>query len=200
LNICITVFGEVPAGQALRRDDTKAGDELWVSHPVGGGLGDARLALEGFRGTVNLPGDVFNRVRRAMESPQPRVALGQALRGVATSAIDLSDGLAGDIGHVLVRSRLGATLRLETLPRSADLAAQPPALQQECLLHGGDDYELLFSAAPGDAARVQAAAVAAGVAITRIGHLQREPGVRVLDERGQALDVKLQGFDHFRDA
>ena len=195
LNICITVFGEVPAGQALRRDGAKAGDELWVS----GTLGDARLALEGFRGTVNLPGDVFTRVRRAMEAPQPRVALGQALRGVATSAIDLSDGLAGDIGHVLSRSRLGATLRLDALPRSADLATQPPALQQECLLHGGDDYELLFSAAPADAARVQAAAQASGVAVTRIGHLQPEPGVRVLDAHGRALDVKLQGFDHFRE-
>ncbi|EHR73444.1 thiamine-monophosphate kinase [Burkholderiales bacterium JOSHI_001] len=194
LNICITVFGEVPAGQALRRDGAKPGDDLWVS----GSLGDARLALEGFRGTVDLAGEVFTRVRRAMELPQPRVALGQALRGVATSAIDLSDGLAGDIGHVLARSRLGATLRLDALPRSADLAAQAPALQQECLLHGGDDYELLFSAAPADAARVQAAGLAAGVAVTRIGHLQPEPGVRVLDAQGRALDVKLQGFDHFR--
>jgi thiamine-monophosphate kinase len=100
LNLCITVFGQVPAGQALLRSGAAAGDDIWVS----GQLGDARLALEVFRGTLCLPGEAFETVRRAMELPQPRVALGLALRGLASSAIDLSDGLVGDLGHVLQRS------------------------------------------------------------------------------------------------
>ena len=116
LNLCITVFGEVPPGQALRRDGARVGDGVWVSHPVGGGIGDARLALEVFRGNLALVGDGFERVRAAMEKPEPRVALGLALRGLATSAIDLSDGLAGDIGHVLKRSGVGATLQAAALP------------------------------------------------------------------------------------
>ncbi|HLO95710.1 MAG TPA: thiamine-phosphate kinase, partial [Burkholderiaceae bacterium] len=106
LNVCITVMGEAPQGQALLRSGARPGDELWIS----GTLGDARLALEVFRGTVELPGEDFARVRRAMELPQPRLALGQALRGIATSAIDVSDGLAGDLGHVLKASGVGAEL------------------------------------------------------------------------------------------
>ena len=200
LAVCITVFGELPAGQALRRDGAQAGDRLWVSHPPSGGLGDARLALEAFRGTVNLPGDRFERVRAAMERPQPRVALGQALRGLATSAIDLSDGLLGDLGHVLARSKLGATLQMAALPRSADLAAMPQDLQAECLLHGGDDYELLFSAPDAATDRVLAAAAGAGVAATPIGRLHPESGLRVLDADGRMLAVDPRGFDHFRDA
>ncbi|MDP3086285.1 MAG: thiamine-phosphate kinase, partial [Rubrivivax sp.] len=144
LNLCITVFGQLPAGSALLRSGARAGDELWVS----GQLGDARLALEAFRGRVALPGDVFAAARDAMELPQPRVALGLALRGLASSAIDLSDGLLGDLGHVLRRSGVAAVVDVDALPRSAGLAAQPLALQHQCLLAGGDDYELLFSAAP----------------------------------------------------
>ena len=159
LNICITVFGQVPAGQALLRSGARAGDELWVS----GLLGDARLALEVFRGAVSLPGEQFETVRRAMELPQPRVALGRALRGVASSAIDLSDGLVGDLGHVLERSGVGAVLQADALPRSAVLAAQPPAVQRQCVLAGGDDYELLFTA-PAGAARSRARRGGAGPA------------------------------------
>ena len=197
LNLCITVFGEVPPGQALRRDGARAGDGVWVSHPVGGGIGDARLALEVFRGSLSLPGDAFERVRAAMERPEPRVALGLALRGLATSAIDLSDGLAGDIGHVLRRSGVGATLQAAALPRSAILAAQNARWQLECTLAGGDDYELLFTAPAADAGRVQAAAAAAGVAATCIGRIDAEPGLRVKDAAGRDVPVG-RGFDHFR--
>ena len=118
LNICITVFGQVPAGQALLRSGARPGDDLWVS----GALGDARLALEVFRGTASLTGEGFETARRGMELPQPRVALGLALRGVASSAIDLSDGLVGDLGHVLQRSGVGAVLHADALPRSTVLA------------------------------------------------------------------------------
>lgn len=198
LNICITVFGAVPGGEALLRSGARAGDELWVSHPAAGGLGDARLALEVFRGAVSLPGEAFESLRLRMECPTPRVALGMALRGVATSAIDLSDGLVGDLGHVLARSGAGATVEVEALPRSAALAAMPRALQHECLLAGGDDYELLFSAAPAAAREVLAAAEQAGVAVTRIGRIEAQPGLRIVDGQGVALAQRFAAFDHFR--
>lgn len=194
LNICIGVFGEVPAGQALLRSGARAGDDLYVS----GTLGDARLALEAFRGTLELPGDALAAVRVAMELPQPRVALGVALRGVATSAIDVSDGLLGDLAHLLRRSGVGARLDVDALPRSAQLAAQPLATQRECTLAGGDDYELLFSAPAARAAAVHAAAAAGGVAVTRIGGIEAEPGLRLVDADGRAVAAAWGSFDHFR--
>jgi thiamine-monophosphate kinase len=194
LNICITVFGEVLPGQALLRSGARAGDELYVS----GTLGDARLALEVFRGTVSLAGDAFDAVLCAMEQPQPRIALGLALRGVASSAIDVSDGLAGDLSHILQRSGVGATLDVDKLPRSEVLRAQPLALQRLCTLAGGDDYELLFSAAPSRAAQVRAAAARAGVPVTRIGRIDAEAGLRLHDAQGRAVSNQFDSFDHFR--
>ncbi|MES2957907.1 MAG: thiamine-phosphate kinase [Pseudomonadota bacterium] len=194
LTLCITVFGALPDGQALLRSGALVGDDLWVS----GELGDARLALEGFRGSLSLPGEALERVRLRMECPTPRVALGQALRGVATSAIDLSDGLVGDLGHVLGRSGVGATVDADTLPRSAVLASMPARWQWECTLAGGDDYELLFSAPPAAAPAVLAAAGAAAVAVTRIGRIEAAPGLRIVDGRGVALDRSFAAFDHFR--
>jgi thiamine-monophosphate kinase len=213
LNLCLTVFGEVPPGQALLRSGAAAGDDLWVS---GDTLGDARLALEALRGTLSLEGSAFERCRRAMEQPQPRVALGLALRGVASAAIDISDGLLGDLGHVLRRSGaaaahadragagattpFGATLWAEALPRSADLATQLVERQLEYLLAGGDDYELLFSAAPARAEAVRAAAAASGTPVARIGRIEARPGVQVLDGAGQPVATPWASFDHFRSA
>ena len=194
LNICITVFGQVPAGQALLRSGARAGDELWVS----GTLGDARAALECFRGTLAVDAAAFEALRRAMELPEPRVALGRRLRGVASSAIDLSDGLLGDLGHILRRSGVGARLDVDALPRSAVLAGLPAALQHECLLHGGDDYELLFSAAPAQHDAVLAAARDAGVPVTRIGRIEPGSQLAVHDGAGRPLQVRPGGFDHFR--
>jgi len=193
LNLCITVMGQVPAGQALLRSGAQPGDELWVS----GTLGDARLALEVFRGNAGLSGPDFEHVRHAMECPEPRVALGLALRGVARAAIDISDGLLGDLGHILQRSGVGARVDLAALPRSRVLAAQPRTLQHECLLRGGDDYELLFTAAPAAAAAVQRAGDAAGVAVTRIGVITTEPALVVVDEAGGEQHPAARGFDHF---
>lgn len=200
LNLCVTVFGEVPAapGGALLRSGARAGDAVWVSHAPGGGVGDARLALEGFRGRVTLAGEAFTRVRRAMEQPEPRVALGLALRGVASAAIDVSDGLLGDLSHVLRRSGVGATVDADAVPRSPDLAAQPLALQRLCTLSGGDDYELIFTAP--EAARVQVldAARQAGVGVARIGLIEATPGLRVVDADGRAVEDGWVSFDHFR--
>lgn len=193
LNLCVTVMGQVPAGQALLRSGARPGDQLWVS----GTLGDARLALEVFRGQLALPAADFEAVRRAMECPEPRVALGLALRGLASSAIDISDGLAGDLGHILRRSRVGARLHLPALPRSRVLAAQPRSLQHECLLRGGDDYELLFTAPASLAAAVREAGERAAVAVTPIGVITAEPGLQAVDEDGHAHGLPARGFDHF---
>jgi thiamine-monophosphate kinase len=194
LNICITVMGEAPAGQALLRSGARAGDDLYVS----GSLGDARLALEAFRGSVSLSGEDFETARRAMECPQPRVALGQALRGLAHSAIDVSDGFVGDLGHVLARSGLGATVQADALPRGPALARQAPELQRLCTLSGGDDYELIFSAPPAARAAVQAASAASATPVTCVGRLEAEPGLRLLDAQGRSIDWRVASFDHFK--
>ncbi|HEX7889170.1 MAG TPA: thiamine-phosphate kinase [Ramlibacter sp.] len=197
LCINITVFGEVPAGAALLRSGARPGDDLWVS----GTLGDARLALEAFRGTVSLPQPMFESARLRLEQPEPRVALGCALRGIATSAIDLSDGLLGDLGHVLARSGAGATV--ETAAVTPLLAATRSGLQlpleqlQALVLAGGDDYELAFTAPADQRAAVEAAAAQAGTPVTRIGRIDAEPGLRLLDAQGRALERRFASFDHF---
>lgn len=194
LNICITVFGEVPAGQALLRSGARAGDDLWVS----GHTGDARIALEVFRGRLSVPPAVLDAARLRMEQPTPRVALGLALRGVATAAIDVSDGLLGDRGHLLAQSGLGAaidTAAAATLVAAGD--ALTPAQRLAFALAGGDDYELAFSAAPERREAVLAAAARAGTRVTRIGSAQAAPGVRLLDAQGQVLEGRFDSWDHF---
>lgn len=193
LTITITVYGEVPPGQALLRSGARPGDAVWVS----GTLGDARLALEAFRGTVSLPGEDFERARQAMEQPQPRVALGLALRGVASAAIDVSDGLVGDLGHVLRRSGAGATIDVDALPCGPALARQSQERRRAWTLAGGDDYELAFTAPAAAEAAVRSAGAAAGVAVTRIGTVEAEPGLRLRDGAGRALPGRVQAFDHF---
>ncbi|MBO9645104.1 MAG: thiamine-phosphate kinase [Pseudacidovorax sp.] len=196
LNLCITVFGEVPRGGALLRSGARAGDELWVS----GTLGDARLALEVFRGRLSVPEAVFAAARARMEQPTPRVALGLALRGIASSAIDISDGLAGDLGHVLRASGVGATLDADAV--AGTLAARgavalDAAMQRSLTLAGGDDYELAFTAPADRSADVEAAARSAGVPVTRIGRIEAEPGLRVVDAQGRPVDQRFASFDHF---
>ena len=197
LAINITVFGEVPAGQALLRSGARAGDDVWVS----GTLGDARLALEAFRGTVSLPQAVFAAARERLERPTPRVALGLALRGIASAAIDVSDGLLGDLGHVLERSRVGATLEAgcarALLAALAQGLALDPQRCEDLVLAGGDDYELAFTATPRHRAAVETAAAQAGTRVTRIGSITSEPGLRLRDAQGQLLTRSFAGFDHF---
>ena len=195
--ICITAIGTLPPGYALRRDTATAGEELWLS----GSTGDAALGLAHARGRVALDADARRHCLARLETPAPRVALGQKLRGLAGAAIDVSDGLLADLGHVVEQSRVGAEVDYESLPRSAALRACPDrALADECLLAGGDDYELLFTAPAARGAEVEAAGAAAGVAVTRIGRIVGDaPGVRLLDARRRPIEVGRRGFDHFSD-
>ncbi len=201
LNICVTVFGEVPPGQALLRSGAKVGDDLYVS----GTVGDARLALEVFRGHASVSAEVFAQARARMERPTPRVALGLALRGLATSAIDISDGLLGDLGHVLRSSGVGACVDataaagLMATPAHATSAATLPAQQRlEWILAGGDDYELAFTAPVAQRAAVMAAAVQCATKVTRIGQIESGSALRVLDAQGHPLSGSFASFDHFR--
>jgi thiamine-monophosphate kinase len=194
LTVCVTVFGELPVGAALLRTGARPGDDLYVS----GTLGDARLALESFRGNVALDAPAFAHVRHAMELPTPRTALGIRLRGLATSAIDVSDGLTGDLGHVLQQSGVAAAVDVDALPRSAVLAAQPIELQRECLLAGGDDYELVFTALPSRRDAVAAAGASAGTTVTRIGRIEAGAGLRLVDRAGESVTSRFGSFDHFR--
>lgn len=194
LTISITVIGEVPPGQALRRDGAQAGDDVWVS----GVIGSAALALAYRQGRLSMEQVDAARVLPALYLPTPRVALGIALRGIARSAIDISDGLMADLGHILQRSQVGAILEFAALPT---LPAAQAYLHEEvargCVLAGGDDYELCFTAAPDKRDAVLKAAEDAGVAVTRIGLIAAEPGLSVIDTNGQPLAIKYTGYDHF---
>ncbi|MFZ5540670.1 MAG: thiamine-phosphate kinase, partial [Pseudomonadota bacterium] len=194
LTISIAAIGEVPRAAVRTRCGARAGDDLWVS----GSVGDAALALAhraGEAAEMN-PADLAA-CRARLDRPVPRVELGVRLRGLATAAIDISDGLLGDLAHILERSRLGARVEWAAVPRSAALRRQPETLQRRCALAGGDDYELLFTAPPSARAQVLAAAAAAGVAATRIGTMTADRGLEVLDADGGLMDTTYRGYDHF---
>ncbi|HEY1147443.1 MAG TPA: thiamine-phosphate kinase [Pseudoduganella sp.] len=193
LNICITVFGEVPPGRALRRDAAQVGDDVWVS----GTVGDARLALACCLGQLTLSSDELSAAAPRLHTPTPRVSLGLALQGIAHAAIDISDGLAGDLGHILERSRVGATLNVDALPAGPVLASRDAALRRAFSAAGGDDYELCFTAPVSARDAVLAAGSSAGVAVTRVGVIDAAPGLRFTDSAGAPLNLHLSGFDHF---
>ena len=181
LNLCITVFGQVPPEQALRRNAARAGDDIYVS----GSLGEARLALEALLGHATLDAATLARCRARLEWPEPRLALGAALRGLAHAAADVSDGLAGDLGHILAASGVGALLDAAALPAGEGVPL-------DFALHGGDDYELVFTAPP-----TAAPAIAGlGERVTRIGRITAETSLR-LDEGGRVRELAARGFDHF---
>jgi len=196
-NLCLTIIGEVPAGTALTRAGAKAGDDIYVS----GMLGDAALALAVLQGKAALGDADFANVRARLETPEPRVALGERLRGVASAAIDISDGLTGDLSHILDRSGVGAVIDLALIPRSRMLAALieggggEPGLA--CLLAGGDDYELCFTAAASSRDALAAIARDVDVPLARIGSVTAAAGLVVRDERGAPLASLPRSFDHF---
>src|SRR5512139_121564 len=177
LTLSITVMGEVPPGQALRRDGAQAGDDVWVS----GVLGSAAMALAYRQGRLFMEQIDAAKVLPALYLPTPRVQLGIALRGIATSAIDISDGLLGDLGHILERSHVGATLEFAALPiPQAAQAYLHESVARDCVLAGGDDYELCFTAPAERRDAVLAATASVGVAATRIGRIGRAPGLAVI--------------------
>ena len=195
LNLCVTIFGEVPAQQALRRSGAQVGDEIWVS----GCLGDAALALAHLQGRIALSAAELSACLPALHQPQPRVALGLALRGIASSAIDISDGLLADLGHILDASQVGAQLDFAALPVSPALnnhVSQP--LARQCALSGGDDYELCFTASSARHAELSDIAARLNLPLTRIGKIVAGRGCIVHDASGNPLNVEACGYDHFR--
>ena len=215
LNICITVFGEVPAApavragavptQALLRSGACAGDDIYVS----GSLGDARLALEALQGQLQLPPAWLASARARLECPTPRIDLGLALRGVASACADVSDGLLGDLGHILERSQVGARLdtsiamtliatpSIKTGANAEFETKVPESMRLRCVLAGGDDYELVFTAAPSQRQAVQAAAQASATPVTCIGQIEAAPGLRLVDAHGHPVAFSGTSFDHF---
>jgi thiamine-monophosphate kinase len=181
LTICVTIFGEVPAGLALLRGGARPGDDIWVS----GELGGAARALQS-------AGDA--RAAKRLHEPEPRVELGERLRGIASAAIDVSDGFAQDLGHILERSGVGAVVHYDRLPK---FPVADAGEQARCVLSGGDDYELVFTAAQPARAEIEALSGTLGLALTRVGSIQTgEPKLQLLDAQGAPMAVP-RGFDHF---
>ena len=193
LSLTITAFGHVPAGQALRRDGARAGDEVWVT----GSLGDAAGALAQWRAR----GPASAKLRHRLDRPTPRLAAGLALRGLATACIDISDGLLADLGHVLAASGCGALLDLGRLPATRTLADHFDERRRwELQLAGGDDYELCFTAPPQAALAIEQALAAAGVAATVIGQLRAGHGIELRTPEGEAFAPPARGYEHFTGA
>jgi thiamine-monophosphate kinase len=190
LTLTLTILGTVPEGQALRRSGARPGDEVWVS----GTLGDAAMGLRVLRGLA-LPEDEALQLSDRYRTPQPRLELGRALLGLATAAMDVSDGLAADLGHIAATSRVAAVIEIERLPLSAAVRGCPGA--REAALTGGDDYELLFTAPPTAAPRLEDLARSLRLPLTRIGRIEGGAGVRVLDRAGAPIELSKLGWRHF---
>jgi thiamine-monophosphate kinase len=196
LSMTLTVFGEIEAGRALRRDAAKEGDDIWVS----GALGGAALALMSMQNKLQVAISTFRAVEDRLHKPAPRVALGQALLGVAHAAIDVSDGLVADLAHICERSNLAAAIERAAVPLCAGLLGVRADLRDACALAGGDDYELCFTAPPAARATVESAAQTCGTAVTRIGKMiaSEKHTVTVIDENGRDVTPVDIGFDHFK--
>ena len=195
LCLSVTVIGELPGGLALRRNGARAADDVWVS----GCTGEAALGLAHLQGTLRLPDHAAALCVERLEMPQPRLELGGRLRGLASAAIDVSDGLLADLGHVLQASGVGAVIEFDRLPRSDALRqCADTVLAEQCLLAGGDDYELLFTASSSHRDEIAAMGAELGVPVTRIGVTVEGPGAaRVVRADGSTLTLARAGFDHF---
>lgn len=206
LNLCITVMGDVPQAEALRRDGARPGDDLWVSGRLGGAAWAVahRLRTAGWARPPTVPEPEFSDALDRLHRPQPRVALGKALRRIARAAIDLSDGLVGDLRHVLERSGracgqpLGALLECGQLPLHPVLQGLPASAAHPLALAGGDDYELLFAAPVGQRDALTALSRDMAIALTRIGQVDTSAGIRQIDAHGAVSPVTWQAHDHFR--
>ncbi len=193
--ISVTVMGEVRRNQALRRDAAKAGDDIWVT----GHLGAAELALRLMQGRLPADAARLAAARPALERPRPRLRFGQRLAGMAHAALDISDGLLQDLGHILRASRCGADLMIDRIPASPVLDGLDEEVRRDIMLGGGDCYELCFTASPKRREQIQATARLLEVPVSRIGAMTRGNALRVLDADGAVLPVGRGGYDHFAD-
>jgi thiamine-monophosphate kinase len=203
LTICITALGHVPSGAAIKRSGAKVGDDIWVS----GSLGDARLALGALRSEWPLDHASLEAVLPRMHVPEPRITLGMQLRGIASSALDVSDGLLGDLGHILKASQVNAEVLIDQLPISRTLAAQTERLRRQCAANGGDDYELCFTAPKNKRTEIESLSTTL-LPLTRIGSItsasnETEPTLILRDANGNLLNTAqsmqlTQSFDHFK--
>jgi len=196
LAISVTLIGEVPGDLALRRDGALPGDDIWLS----GATGEAALALAHRAGRTAIAEPHIAQCVTRLEAPEPRVALGRRLRGLAHSAIDVSDGLVADLGHILEMSGVGAQVWYDLLPRAPAIAAcGDTELVRECLASGGDDYELLFTAPPSRRGDIDSLSADLGLVLTRIGSVVLGAAeAKLIDAQGKVLSVQRPGFDHFR--
>lgn len=193
LNIAVQIMGEVPIGKSLLRSGAQVDDDIWVS----GFLGSAALGLAQLQHNIELPTDVASICLGALHHPQPRLALGLALIDIANSCIDISDGLAGDLGHILRASGVGAELDLQALPCIPYMStALDLPMMQQAILAGGDDYELCFTAPQAHSTHIQSIAQSLGLPLTRIGRVTLGSGLLVR-YRGQTVSLASEGYDHF---
>ena len=189
LNISVTIMGEMPIGKALRRDSAQVDDDIWVS----GQLGSAALTLAHLQGKISLNSDVLEDNIHALLRPIPRTDLGLKLREIANSAIDISDGLAADLGHILSASNVGAEIRLDAIPCAESV--KNAGLQY--VLAGGDDYELCFTASPENRSAIEKISAELDLPIALIGTIHKGYGLVVLDENKQEISLEKTGYDHF---
>ena len=197
LVMTVTIMGEVPAGAALRRGGAKAGNDVWVS----GNVGDAALAVAHRYGRIVLDANDYHEAVMRLYEPSPRVALGQALRGLATAAIDVSDGLLADLTHICRLSEVGATIDLNAVPVSSIGAKHIGSDEgRNAILAGGDDYELCFTAHPNSRESIEDLTDVLGIPITRVGQIKRGKGVSLLGSDGKAVKIDGRGYDHFKGA
>jgi thiamine-monophosphate kinase len=202
LTISITAFGSIPTGKAIRRSGAKAGDDIWVS----GTLGDARLALAALRHEINLPENDLKQIEHRMHNPTPRVELGMKIRELASAALDISDGLLGDLQHILKQSQVSAEVRLDQIPKSTTLQKQSEDIQNQFAARGGDDYEICFTAPTEKRDSINEMSKALNLPLTKIGCITEKntaiEKLSLLNQNGDLLDdaktaALLKSFDHF---
>lgn len=193
--ISVTVFGAVNPDVALKRSAGKSGDDIWVS----GSFGAPDIAYRMMAGLIPLQENILQATRLALELPSPRIELGRAIAGHAHAAIDVSDGLLQDLGHILEESGLGAWIDESLIPIHPAVVGLPHDLRRHAVLCGGDLYELCFTAAPSEREKMIAISRRLGLPLTRIGELTPEPGLHLIDGSGQTALPPAGGFDHFRD-
>ena len=196
LNFCVTIMGEAPTGKALLRSGAKLGDDIWVS----GQPGRAALGLAHLQGKCKLQGATRDEYLAALHRPQPRVQLGLALRDIASAAIDVSDGLLADLGHILEQSQASAIIELERLPKLKIEGDVSESLERESVLAGGDDYEVVFTAPVARRKEIEALSASLQLALARIGAVSGKGSeqIRLLDAAGNAVTADRLGYDHFQ--